>query len=200
MRAGGLRALAPVAAGLCLAPGAAPAQAARDTAAEQDLQARFFAKVCTFVDWPREAGVGDPGRPFVIGILGGPPLSLDNPWEDPLVRAMRALFPKQLLKGQKVSFSAIKTFEELKGCQAVYLMPSARRHVAATVKLVAPAHVLVFANTEGFAELGAHLNFKMVDQWVRFEINEASFQHSELRIDALLLRTATVVKRREARP
>lgn len=182
--------------GLCLAPPRAP-QAELD---EHVLKAKFLAKVCTFVDWPRGSTVHDSSPPFVIGILPGPPVDGGNRWEDPFVKVMQEVFRIDTLKNKKVSFKFITSSGEIKECQAIYVMPRARTGIKLLMPGAQPLHILVFGQTEGFAELGVHLNFQVVDRRVRFEINEASFQDSGLKLDALILRSAIVVKRKEPVP
>lgn len=167
---------------------------------ENVLKARFLAKVCAFVDWPRGSSVNDAAQPFVIGILPNPSTSGANRWEDPFVRAMRELFLTTPLKNKKVVFKNLTSINEIRECQAIYVMPVSRSGITGVLKVTRPLHTLVFGQTEGFAELGVHLNFIVVDKRLRFEINESSFQDAELKIDSLILRSAIVVKRREAKP
>jgi len=164
------------------------------------LKAKFLAKVCAFVDWPPTSTVPDLSRPFVIGILPGPPIPGEERWEDSFVRAMREVFGATPLKQKKVILRNIASAAELKECQAVYVMPRARIGIPNLVRGTRPLHTLLFAQSDGFADLGVHLNFLVVDRHVRFEINEASFQDSGLKVDSLILRTAIVVKRREGKP
>lgn len=166
---------------------------------ENELKARFLAKICAFVKWPQASDVNDPSKPFVIGILPGPPADGENRWKDPFVGSMGEVFRETTLKNKKVSLKFITSSGDIKECQAIYVMPRAKIGIKELMRGTKPLHTLIFGQTEGFAELGVHLNFQVVDQRVRFEINEASFQDSGLKLDALILRSAIVVKRREGK-
>lgn len=179
--------------------GQVPPKAAQVDVEEHELKARFLAKICDFVKWPPESDVNDPSKPFVIGILPGPLEDGERRWKDPFVDSMREIFSKTTLKTKKIILKPLITAGQIKECQAVYVMPRARSGIKLLMKGTQPIHILVFGQAEGFAELGVHLNFKVVDQRVRFEINEASFHDSGLKLDALILRSAIVVKRRETK-
>jgi hypothetical protein len=142
----------------------------------------------------------DTSQPFVIGILPGPNINPEGEhrWDDLFVRSMRSEFKKTTVKNKRVILKNLNSLDDIKACQAIYVM--SKKGLLGVLNVTKPLHTLVFGQTEGFAELGVHLNFLVVNARLRFEINESSFHESALKIDSMILRSAIVVKRREGKP
>lgn len=164
---------------------------------EFDLKAQFIGKTCTFVDWPANSEVNDASKPFVLGLLGGVQKTWENPLEDPLAVAIRATFATAQIKGKRVIVKPLRAAPDVLGCHALYVLPSYKPHMTLLRGLSQKKNILLFGDSPGFADLGIHINLVLVGEKLRFEVNEASFRASGLKIDSLLLKQAVAIRQGE---
>jgi hypothetical protein len=167
--------------------------------AELELKAQFIGKVCTFVDWPANSDVNDPSKPFVLGLLGGVQKTWDDPLEDPLARALKATFGTAQIRGKRVIVKPLRNAPDVLSCQALFVLPSYKPHMALLLGLSQRKNILLFGDSHGFADLGIHFNMVLIGEKLRFEVNEVSLRNSGLKVDSLLLRQAVAIKHGETK-
>jgi hypothetical protein len=170
-----------------LAPAVPSAAAGTQIAAsEERVQAAYLHKFLNYADWP-PASFPQVGTPYVIGIAG------DDAVADELARIAagrsvnnRGVIVKRLLPGDTVN-----------DLHMLYVGRNERARLGQWLRQVKGRPVLTVTSADGALEQGSIINFRTVDDRVRFEVSADTAEQSGLRLNSRLFSVATnVVKGR----
>jgi hypothetical protein len=183
----------------------APAYAETDADREYKVKAAFILNFIKFVDGGRfgpvdiagaKPSAAEPNGPITVGVLG----------KSPSPSAFAELAGKQV-RDRSVVVQSFKGFEELKDkdgripeqhpdikairkCHVLFICPSEKPHLAKILQDLRKDNILMVADVPGFLETGGIVNFVIVENKVRFEINLAAAARAKLQIRSSLLRLA----------
>jgi hypothetical protein len=172
------------------AAGLAPAVSAHAAeaplaASEERVQAAYLHKFLNYADWP-PASFPHADTPYVIGVAG------DDAVADELARIAagrsvnnRGVIVKRLLPGD--SFNAPSDLHML------YIGRGERARQAQWLRMAKGRPVLTVTDAEGGLEQGSIINFRTVDERVRFELSLDAAEQSGLRLNSRLFSVATNV-------
>jgi hypothetical protein len=175
-----LRALVLVLALLLLAGIVPDVGAAQSSPREYEVKAAFVYNILKFVEWPQDkVSRGNTIRLCILGRVpdATPFLALDG----------------QDLSGKRLVVTHLTDRTELRECDVLFIAVSEERRLPQIMDALAGAPVLTLGDTEGFAQRGVVLNFYLVKDKVRFEINIEAARRSGFHISAKLLRLAGAV-------
>lgn len=175
-----------VLAALWLAAGAAlppPARAAAPIAAsEERVEAAYLHKFLNYADWP-PASFPHPDTPYVIGIAG------DDTIADELARIAagrsvnnRGVIVKRLLPGDGIN-----------DLHMLFVGRGERARLALWLRQAKGRPILAVTAAEGALELGSVINFRVVDERVRFEVSIDSAEQGGIHLNSRLFSVATNV-------
>jgi hypothetical protein len=156
-----------------------PAIPAR-AASENQVKAAFLYNFAKFVEWPSPVE-GSEAKPFVIGVVG----------ESPIADLLPALIRSELIKGRAVEVRHYRTGDELSQCQVVFV--SRRQNGKDIQRSLAGRAILTVGETESFLAEGGMIQFVMVEQTVRFDVNVAAANQVGLKVSSRLLAVARKV-------
>lgn len=161
---------------------AAPGAAARpEPPSEHAVKAAFLYHFASFVEWPAEGADGQGA--FVVAVLG----------QDPFGRVLDDTFAGKTVQGRPVEVRRLSRLEDGRPVHLLVISGSEERELAGHLRRLEGVSVLTVADTPGFARRGVMVNFVVVDQRVRFEVNLARAQEAGLRLSSQLLKLATLV-------
>ena len=155
-------------------PGASPAQ---DTYDEDSVKAAFIYHFSTFVAWPESSA--DRGE-FVIAVLG------DDDIADELARYL----PGHTLQGRAMRARRIESIEELDDEEVVFIGAGRNHSLARDLSAIGDRPMLVVTDAEDALDHGSMINFRVVDQRVRFEISLPAAERAGLVLSSRLLAAA----------
>ncbi len=98
------------------------------------------------------------------------------------------------VNGQALAVRHIKRVEDAQGCRIAFISSSEKDRLRPILNALRGSGVLTVGDTEGFAEMGGVINFTLVDNRVRFEINLDAAKVQRLKISSRLLRLAQIVR------
>ena len=150
---------------------------------EYKLKAAFIYNFAKFVEWPA-AAFPDTASPIVIGVLGR------NPFGDELLNAVK----NRKINGRSIHIRQVSTAAEASRTQVLFVSAGEERNFGA-LKNSLGAGVLSVGESAAFASQGGTINFSLVEDKLRFEINMAAAHRSQLKISAQLLKLATNLHR-----
>ena len=166
--------IAALALALCAA---APAVRAADDLPEYRLKAAFVYNFALFTEWP--AAVGSTLHLCVFG-------------PDPFGIELDGLQGKAV--GERSIAVQRKTgVDGLKGCQIVFVSPSATAQLPRVLEALEGQAVLTVADSPGAARQGVALNMAVNQNKVSFEANLKAARAARLNLSSKLLRLATEV-------
>jgi hypothetical protein len=146
-----------------------------------ELKVAFIYNFARFVEWP-DTVFSNRQAHFVIGV--------QKP--DALAEALKELAGK-LVHGRPIKIVVVNRTEEIKSCQLVFLSRPANHRLIQDTLSNLP--VLTITDEEAdFQNLGAIINFIVVENRMRFEINLSAARRANLKVSSLLLRLARIVR------
>ena len=160
--------------GLCGSAGRAPS--------EYEVKAAFLYNFAKFVEWPAASFKGDT-TPFVLGIVG----------EDPFGSTLSALVEREQVKGRPVEIRRYHEGEDFAGCHLLFISRSEAARLSQLLPLAEKHSVLTVSEHPDFLSQGGMINFALVKQSVRFDINKKATTQAGLKISSKLLAVARAV-------
>jgi len=150
---------------------------------EYELKAAVLYKLLKFVDWP-ETAFDNNGDILHICVLGKDPFG-----------EMLDYYSGKILNGRKLEINRITRIHANAGagCHILFISTSEKKRLAAILKQIKTAPILSIGDTEGFAQQGGIINLVLKERRIAFEINVKAAEHAGLKINAKLLRLATII-------
>ncbi|MGZ5183462.1 MAG: YfiR family protein [Ramlibacter sp.] len=170
----GAAALAPAVPALAAAPAL--------TASEEKVQAAYLYKFLNYAEWP-PASFAQPDTPYVIGVVA------DDAVADELARIAagrsvnnRGVIVKRLLPGEATA--------ALGGLHMLYIGGNEHARQAQWLRQATGRPILTVTAFDGGLEQGSIINFRTVDERVRFEVSADAAEHSGIRLNSRLFSVA----------
>ena len=145
---------------------------------EYTVKAVFLYSFGRYIEWP-EHTFRDASDPFVIGIVG----------DDSFGGALDDVASKKSIRDRRIVVRRFASPDQYKQpCHILFVSHSVPlEQQIALIRDTQDTDLLVVGETPGFAANGGDVNFFIVGDRVRFEINVDSARRSRLRMDAKLL-------------
>jgi hypothetical protein len=152
------------------------AQQAMDYAVQANIIYRFT----KYIDWPDSKRTGD----FIIGIVG----------ESPLTDQLKNFIGNKTAGSQKI---VIKKFSSSAGtfdCQILFISEDESDNLRKIAARTAGSPILLVSESEGLALKGACINFIIVSDHLKLEINKNNIEQRNLNIASELLQLGKLVR------
>ena len=168
---------------------AAPLRAAAqdEGPSEYQLKAAFLVRFTKYVTWPK-ASFPKKKTPVEVWLVGA----------DPFGKDLDAAFEDKDLDGRPYRITRIPTLEGARKRKdtphVLYVGRLTEKQRTGLLALVADEPVLVVGEVKDLAIRGAHINFFVEEERVRFEINPEAAKARGLKIGSQLLRLARIVE------
>ena len=147
---------------------------------EAAVKAAFLYRFAGYVEWP---AAGPSGPPLIIAVLD------DTPVADQLDAAVA----KQASTARPTQVVRIAKIADLGDAHVLFVGGAARNNLRHVISTLASRPVLVVTDAERGLDLGATINFRVVDRHVRFEVSVAAARRANLKISSDLLSVAVRV-------
>ena len=148
---------------------------------EYKVKAAFLYNFSRFVTWPEHARQEN-GK-FNLCILGS----------DPFRELLEPLSGKSIQKSS-LNIKRLATLDQDHACQIIFISQTGNRDLKHTMSILKEQPVLTVSDIEDFTAHGGIIQFKLVDNKVRFNINIDNISHAGLTISSKLLSLATIVR------
>jgi hypothetical protein len=176
----GLRFALPVMLVMLLSCVPAFSMADEDQATEYKVKAAFLYNFSRFITWPERASRDD-GK-FNLCVLGS----------DPFGKLLDALAGKSVQE-DSLEVKRLGSLEQAQACQVVFVSQTGTSNLEHIMSALKDLPVLTVSDVEGFTDKGGIIQFMLVGNKVRFNINIDAANHAGLTISSKLLSLATVV-------
>ena len=150
---------------------------------ESTLKAVYIEKFTRFVEWPKESEIDDTSKPFIIGIIG----------ENSLEPTLRKIFSARKIRDKNVIIRRMSGTDEIDDCHLLYISNISKEKLQTVLSSVKDKPILTISDTESFAMSGVLINFYVVNNRLRFEINEMAVRKSHLTFSYRLMQIAKIV-------
>lgn len=146
------------------------------------IKAGFIYNFSNLMQWPASA-FSKSDSPIVIGILG----------TDTFGGMLDEVLGGKKVNGRSFLVKHLKWGMELKDCNIVFVSPSETAHLEEIFHLLKGLPILTIGETPSFARRGGVINFIVVDDKVRFEVNVEAAKQADINISSRLLALAKIV-------
>lgn len=164
---------------------AAAAGQAVASASEQSVKAAYLYRFAAYVEWPEET-FAEPGTPLTIGVYGA----------QSLVDELREITAARKVHGRDIAVRRIGDNQSLDGVHILFAS-EANGEQLDRLAAEASAHSTLMVTDVGNAlDRGSVINFRAVDQRIRFEVSLEAADASRLRLSSRLLAVAEHVRPR----
>lgn len=150
-----------------------------ESAPEHSIKAAYLYNFATYVDWPPSA-LGNDDRSFVIGVLG----------DERVAGYMAAMTADREVHGRPIEVRQVESSDHVDSLHMLFI---ARDSADALPRLrdAARGHsVLVITEWEGALDSGSVINFRPVDDRIRFEVSLDAAEGCSLSVSSRMLAVA----------
>nr|WP_314547053.1 YfiR family protein [uncultured Massilia sp.] len=165
-----------------LAPQAAAQSAITNTQLQRRVKAAFLVKFLGYVDFPAGA-FPDPSTPLTIGVVDA----------DELVAELERAVAGRSINGRRIAVSRLREGERV----PVHLLFVGGRDPVQVGRVVrqAAGAMLVVTECENGLRQGSAINFRLVDEHVRFDVALEAAERNGVKLSSRLLTVASQVQK-----
>lgn len=172
---------AALAAVLALCMLCAPPRAPAAVGQERSVKAAFLLKFVGYVEFSAPSA---PGAPLVIGVAGAPRLAAELARLAAHAPGNRAVAVRELGAG-----------DALAGVDVLFIGARESEQAARLLRAAARQGILGVTEFDGGLREGSVINFRLVDERVRFEVSLAAADRARLKLSSRLLSVAYLVEK-----
>ncbi|HVD99326.1 MAG TPA: YfiR family protein [Cytophagaceae bacterium] len=137
------------------------------------VHALFLYKFTQYIEWPAANGN------YVIGVVGN----------SPILEELQNIAASK----KNVTIKKLSPTSDLSGCQLIFVSEGSSAHLGTVSSKVNGKPVLVISETGSGAKKGAGINFIMVDDRMKFELNKANVERQGLKVSGDLVTLSILV-------
>jgi hypothetical protein len=156
-----------------------PAGGSSDESLEYRVKAAYLLNFTRYVEWT-EFG---PDKALTVCVLG----------TDPFGRILDATLAGRTAQGRPLQVQRIQTAAQAGGCEMVFVSRETWIRNPGTLKALQNAGSLTVGESEQFARAGGVIGFVILDQTVRFVVNDEARDRAGLRISSRMLSLAAAI-------
>lgn len=145
------------------------------------VKAAFLYHFTTYVNWP-ESALSD--EVFTIAVLGS----------DEVADELAVFLPGHAIQGRPMQVRRVRSINDLNGEEVLYIGPRENRHLARHLAAIGSRALLVVTDDPEGLQNGAMINFRIVEERVRFEISLHAAREAGLELSSRLLSAAMSVE------
>jgi hypothetical protein len=150
---------------------------------EDNVKAAYLLRFLNYVEWPA-ASLGGPDAPLVVGVAN----------EEPVLAELQRQAIGRSVNHRQVLVRRVNAGDALAGLHVLFIgARNERARMATLLHQLHAAPVLAVTESEGALEQGSMINFRLVDDRLRFEVALDPVKRSGLELNTRLLSVASAV-------
>lgn len=144
------------------------------------LQSIFIYNFTKYIEWPTSYNTGN----FVIGVLG----------QSPLIKELTTLSKSKKVGNQPIVITKFHNVEEISKCNILFVPINKSSQLNNVVNKLKGKSTLIITEKKGMAKQGAGINFVIIDNKQKFELNKTNISKYNLKVSASLINLAILVQ------
>jgi hypothetical protein len=137
----------------------------------------FVYKFTQYIEWPSQNG------DFVIGVVGNSPILVE----------LEAIAATKKVGARSIVVKKLAASADLSGCQMIFVSEGQSGSLGSISSKLAGKNILIISETNGGAKKGAGINFVIIDDKMKFELNKGAVERQGLKVSGDLTKLAIVV-------
>lgn len=143
------------------------------------IKAVYIFNFTKYIEWPKEYRESD----FIIGVLG----------DSPLYSELEGMAVSKKVFGQKIEVRKFKSAAEIGKCHMLYVARDAADPLNSVIGKVKEYSTLLITDKEGLAKQGSAINFVVLQNRQKFELNQSNALKYNLKVSNSLEALAIIV-------
>ena len=144
-----------------------------------EIHAAMIYNFMKYVQWPDD---GNPGE-FVVGVLG----------EDNVFNTLKNYYDGKPKGAKKYSIRKLADASEAASCAVVYIGKNKSREFENVKNAITGKPVLTITDSFNLGKKGSCINLKVIDDKLKFEINQNSINSATLKVASQLASMAIMI-------
>lgn len=144
-----------------------------------ELHSMMIYNFLKYIQWPETANSGQ----FVIGVMG----------DDDVYNTLSTWYGDKERQGKVLRVKKITSATDAADCQLVYIGRSSSDMFDAVQQSVLDNPTLIITDKNGLGQKGSGINFKIVNNRLKFELNQNALNASKLKVSSQLAAMAIVI-------
>ncbi|MEJ2003435.1 MAG: YfiR family protein [Cyclobacteriaceae bacterium] len=132
-----------------------------------------------YIQWPESVNSGQ----FVIGVMG----------DDDVYSTLKAWYGDKERMGKTLLVKKLTSPSDARECQLVYIGSAASNSFEAVHGIVSSNPTLIITDKNGLGKRGSGINFRTVNNRLKFELNQNALETSKLKVSSQLAAMAIVI-------
>jgi YfiR/HmsC-like len=154
---------------------------AKQGAKEYVAKAAFIYNFTKFVEWEKESV----GPTFVIGVIG----------ESDIYKPLRSVAETKKVSNKKIEVLKFEDLTELSTCQILFVPEgTSQKKLQECISSKFTKKTLVITEKRGSLSYGSGINFLMIDNRIKFEVNIGALNRANIKASSQLLKLAQNVE------
>jgi hypothetical protein len=149
--------------------------------ANAKIKAIYIYNFTKYIEWPQDYKTGN----FIVGVLGS---------NSSLLGELNKMASAKTVGSQKFEIKNIASAAEATNCHIVYILNDKSTQLADVVVKVKGKSALIVTDKEGLASKGAAINFVIVENKQKIELNKSNIERYKLKVAEQLVSMAVPVK------
>ena len=149
--------------------------------ANAKIKAIYIYNFTKYIEWPQDYKTGN----FIVGVLGS---------NSSLLGELNKMASAKTVGSQKFEIKNIASAAEATNCHIVYILNDKSTQLADVVGKVKGKSALIVTDKEGLASKGAAINFVIVENKQKIELNKSNIERYKLKVAEQLVSMAVPVK------
>lgn len=145
------------------------------------IKAIYIYNFTKYIEWPETYKDGN----FVIGIYGT---------SIPLLNELNKMAASKTVGTQKMEIKSITTAAEAAQCHIIYILADNSAQLADVVAKIKGKSALIVTDKAGLAKQGSGINFAIVENKQKIELNRGNIEKYKLKVASTLVEMAVQVK------
>lgn len=143
------------------------------------IKAVYIFNFTKYIEWPKEYRESD----FIIGVLG----------DSPLFTELEGMAESKKVFGQKIEVRKFKSASEIDKCHMLYVARDVADPINSVIGKVKDYSTLLITDKEGLAKQGSAINFVVLQNRQKFELNQSNALKYNLKVSNSLEALAIIV-------
>lgn len=145
------------------------------------IKAIYIYNFTKYIEWPAEYKEGN----FVIGVFG------TNP---PLLGELNKMASSKTVGSQKLEIKTIGSPSDAVPCHIIFILADNSGQISDVINKIKGKSALIVTDKAGMAKQGAGINFSIVENKQKIELNRANIEKYKLKVASTLVEMAVQVK------
>jgi hypothetical protein len=151
-----------------------------DEGKQYQVKAAFLYRFVDYVDWKDDSK----SQTFNIAVLG----------KSSITPLLYGIAKNKKAKNKKIEVTEYNDLDKIKPCNVLFVPYNSDAPIESIISKFSGKPTLIVTEDNGYGKKGAHMNFVIINNKLKFEVNQKAINKSNMNISSFLLQHAILVE------